>query len=55
MATIVSSRDFYALLFMLLILAGMPAAVLYIFSAAATVWILFVMNSLRRPPDPVPA
>jgi 1L-myo-inositol 1-phosphate cytidylyltransferase / CDP-L-myo-inositol myo-inositolphosphotransferase len=55
MATIVSSRDFYALLFMLLILAGMPAAVLYIFSAAATVWILFVMNSLRQPPDPVPA
>ncbi len=55
MATIVSSRDFYALLFMLLILAGMPAAVLYIFSAAATVWILFVMNSLRRPQDPVPA
>ena len=55
MATIVSSRDFYALLFMLLILAGLPAAVLYIFSAAATVWILFVMNSLRRPPDPVPA
>ena len=55
MATIVSSRDFYALLFMLLILAGLAAAVLYVFSAAATVWILFVMNSLRRPPDPVPA
>lgn len=55
MATIVSSRDFYALLFMLLILAGLPAAVLYIFSAAATVWILFVMNSLRRRPDPVAA
>jgi phosphatidylglycerophosphate synthase len=55
MLTIVSSRDFYALLFMMLILAGLPEVVLYLFSAAATVWILFVVNSLRRPPDPVPA
>lgn len=45
--TIVSSRDFYALLFMLLILAGLPMAVLYLFAAAATVWILFVLGSIR--------
>ena len=46
-ATIVSSRDFFALLFALLILAGLPMAVLYLFAAAATAWILFVGASLR--------
>jgi len=48
-ATIVSSRDFFALLFALLILAGLPTAVLYIFAAAATVWILFVIGALALP------
>ena len=43
--TIVASRDFYALLFMLLVAAGQPLAVLYLFAAAATVWILFVAGS----------
>jgi CDP-L-myo-inositol myo-inositolphosphotransferase len=47
--TIVSSRDFFALLFALLILAGLPMAVLYLFAAAATVWILFVLGSIRMP------
>jgi 1L-myo-inositol 1-phosphate cytidylyltransferase / CDP-L-myo-inositol myo-inositolphosphotransferase len=51
--TIVSSRDFFALLFALLILAGIPMAVLYIFSTAATIWICFVVGavaSLRASP-----
>ena len=42
-ATIVSSRDFFALLFALLILAGRPIGILYIFAAAATVWIAVVI------------
>jgi CDP-L-myo-inositol myo-inositolphosphotransferase len=42
-ATIVSSRDFFALLFALLILVGRPMAVLWIFAVAATVWLLFVL------------
>ena len=50
--TIVSSRDFYALLFMLLVLAGLPMAVLYLFAAAATVWILFVLGSLGASAGP---
>ena len=41
--TIVTSRDFFALLFALLILAGVPMAVLYIFAGAATVWIPLVL------------
>jgi 1L-myo-inositol 1-phosphate cytidylyltransferase / CDP-L-myo-inositol myo-inositolphosphotransferase len=41
--TIVTSRDFFALLFALLILAGWPMAVLYIFAGAATVWIPLVL------------
>jgi 1L-myo-inositol 1-phosphate cytidylyltransferase / CDP-L-myo-inositol myo-inositolphosphotransferase len=44
--TIVTSRDFFALLFALLILAGLPMAVLYIFAAAATVWIPLVVATL---------
>ena len=42
-ATIVSSRDFFALLFALLILVGRPMAILYIFAAATTVWIVVVI------------
>ncbi len=48
-ATIVSSRDFFALLFALLILAGTSMAVLYIFAGAATVWIVFVLFALAVP------
>lgn len=47
--TVVSSRDFFALLFALLILAGLPMAPLYIFAAAASVWILFVAGALLKP------
>lgn len=47
--TIMASRDFFALLFALLILAGLPMAVLCLFAAAATVWILFVLGSIRLP------
>ena len=47
--TVVTSRDFFALLFAALILAGWAIAVLYIFAAAATVWIVFVAASLLAP------
>jgi phosphatidylglycerophosphate synthase len=43
---IVSSRDFFALLFPLLILVGVPMAVLYIFALAASIWIFFVLGSI---------
>lgn len=44
---VVSSRDFFALLFAALVLIGLPMVALYIFTAAATIWILFVVGSLR--------
>ena len=47
--TVVTSRDFFAFLFALLIIAGRPMAVLHIFSTAATVWILFVAGALIVP------
>lgn len=50
--TVVSSRDFFALLFALLVLAGLPEAVLYLFAAAATLWIMFVVGSLTLRRDP---
>lgn len=50
--TIVSSRDFFALLFAVLILAGLAKAVLGLFASAATVWILFVLGSIRLPAPP---
>lgn len=45
--TYVTSRDFFALLFMVLILAGMERAIVYIFAAAATIWIGFVAVAAR--------
>jgi CDP-L-myo-inositol myo-inositolphosphotransferase len=48
---IVTSRDFFALLFALLILAGLPMGVLYLFAAAATIWILFVLGAIRIPAE----
>ncbi|HYI65064.1 MAG TPA: CDP-alcohol phosphatidyltransferase family protein [Allosphingosinicella sp.] len=46
-ATYVTSRDFFALLFMVLILAGMERAILFIFAAATTIWIGFVAVAAR--------
>ena len=48
-ASSVSSRDFFALLFAALIVAGFPLAVLWLFTATATVWIAFVLGSIRWP------
>jgi len=48
---VVSSRDFFALLFAVLILLGWPMGVLYIFATAATIWIVFVFASLLAPYD----
>ena len=44
--TIISSRDFFALLFAVLIVAGFPMAVLWLFALAATVWLPVVAFSL---------
>lgn len=44
--TVVTSRDFAALVSALLLLAGLPMAVLYIFAAAATLWFLLIPAAL---------
>lgn len=44
-AVMVTSRDFFALLFAVLVVTGYPMAVLYVFAAAASVWIWFVAGS----------
>jgi CDP-L-myo-inositol myo-inositolphosphotransferase len=51
--TIVMSRDFFALLFMLLILGGLAEAILYIFSGAATVWFLLIIGSTAAAMTPL--
>jgi CDP-L-myo-inositol myo-inositolphosphotransferase len=48
-ATVVSSRDFFALLFAVLLVAGLPMAPLLIFAAAATVWFPFVVGLVLSP------
>ncbi len=45
-ATLVTSRDFFALFFAVLTVAGWPMLVLYLFAVAASVWILFVAGSV---------
>jgi 1L-myo-inositol 1-phosphate cytidylyltransferase / CDP-L-myo-inositol myo-inositolphosphotransferase len=45
-ATLVTSRDFFALFFAVLIVSGWPMLVLYVFAAAASLWILFVAGSV---------
>ncbi len=45
--TIFTSRDFFALLFAALVVAGVPMAVMWLFAAAATIWILFVAGAMR--------
>lgn len=44
--TVVMSRDFFALLFMALILLGYAKAVLYIFTGAAVLWIMLVAGAI---------
>ena len=53
-ATIVSSRDFFALLFMTLILAGLERAIPYIFASAAIVWIPVVVGTILAGPGRSP-
>ncbi|MGZ8310533.1 MAG: CDP-alcohol phosphatidyltransferase family protein [Allosphingosinicella sp.] len=52
--TIVTSRDFFALLFAILILVGRPMAVLWIFATAASLWLPFVLAvvPMREPVKP---
>jgi CDP-L-myo-inositol myo-inositolphosphotransferase len=46
--TAVTSRDFFAFLFMVMILAGLEHGVLWVFAGAATVWILLVLATPGR-------
>lgn len=46
--TVVMSRDFFALLFATMILLGLAAAILYVFAAAATLWILLILLATMR-------
>ena len=46
--TIVSSRDFFALLFAILILVGRPLLILHIFAAAATIWLPLVILAVSK-------
>ena len=45
-ATLVTSRDFFAFLYLVLVLGGIPIAELYLFAAATPVWIVFVAAAL---------
>ncbi len=49
-STIITSRDFYALASLLLILAGWPMFILYSFAPVTTAWILFVLATLWTAP-----
>ncbi|HEY6814666.1 MAG TPA: CDP-alcohol phosphatidyltransferase family protein [Croceibacterium sp.] len=44
--TVVSSRDFFVLLFSLLAIAGLAMGVLYLFALCASIWVLFVAGSV---------
>jgi CDP-L-myo-inositol myo-inositolphosphotransferase len=46
LATLGTSRDFCALVYLFLVLAGIPIAGLYLFAVVTPVWILFVIAAL---------
>jgi CDP-L-myo-inositol myo-inositolphosphotransferase len=46
LATLGTSRDFCALVYLLLVLAGVPIAGLYLFAVVTPVWMLFVIAAL---------
>jgi CDP-L-myo-inositol myo-inositolphosphotransferase len=46
LATLGTSRDFCALVYLLLVLSGIPIAGLYLFAIVTPVWILFVVAAL---------
>jgi CDP-L-myo-inositol myo-inositolphosphotransferase len=48
LATLGTSRDFCALVYLLFVLAGIPMAGLYLFAAVTPVWIAFVAAALWR-------
>ena len=48
--TVITSRDFYALASMVLILAGLPMVILYSFAPVTTGWILVVIAAGRTMP-----
>jgi phosphatidylglycerophosphate synthase len=48
--TFITSRDFFAFAFMILIIAGLAWAALCIFAAVATGWLVFVLGSLFARP-----
>jgi hypothetical protein len=46
LATHGTSRDFCALVYLLLVLGGVPIAGLYLFAVVTPVWMLFVVAAL---------
>lgn len=55
LATLATSRDFCALVYLVLVLAGIPIAGLYLFAVVTPVWILFVAAALWATRDGAPA
>lgn len=55
LATLGTSRDFCALLYLVLVLVGIPIAGLYLFAAVTPVWIVFVTAALWPLGGKVPA
>ena len=55
LATLGTSRDFCALLYVVLVLAGIPIAGLYLFAVATPVWIVFVVAAMWRSREGPPA
>jgi phosphatidylglycerophosphate synthase len=50
-ATIGTSRDFCAMVYLLLVLAGIPVAGLYLFAVVTPVWLIFVAAALWATPE----
>lgn len=55
LATLGTSRDFCALVYLVLVLLGIPIAGLYLFAVVTPVWITFVVAALWPPRRTVPA
>jgi CDP-L-myo-inositol myo-inositolphosphotransferase len=49
LATIGTSRDFCALVYLILVLARIPIVGLYLFAVVAPVWLLFVLRAMSPP------
>lgn len=52
LATLGTSRDFCALVYLALVVLGIPMAGLYLFAVVTPVWLMFVAAALRSPSAP---